>query len=339
MANIGRFFCVALPFILTLLSLILLLAAGLSGITNKALYMFQADVSELSIGQDVITSLLNSRDLAARNIIDDVTDLINGDNASAASSGSGTNITASDLGLADHYNVGLWGFCTTSADGSNRKCTKPKYNWAATFLNTNIIDKFNQVAGGKIEIPDEVGHAINAFITVSRWTQIVFIAAFAALAAQLLVGLFATCTRIASCLTFLVAGISCVAVIAAASLSTATSVIIVGAVKGTGVLYGADASFNTTYLALVWAAAAFAIGAGFFWLFTICCCAPDHTKRRSKRSGDNEKAMGTGAYQPLNDPHDYNNRNSYYNQQTGYAAPTYPNAAQRDTAYEPYSHR
>ncbi|PKS08212.1 hypothetical protein jhhlp_005154 [Lomentospora prolificans] len=334
MANVGRFFCVALPFILTLMSLILLLVAGLSGITNKSLYMFQADVSELSISTDAIKSLLNGRDLEARNIVDEVTDFIGGNDSSS----SGTNITAGDLGLADHYNVGLWGFCTTDADGSNRKCTKAKYNWAASTLNTTILDKFNDVAGDVIEIPDEVSHAINAFVTVSRWTQIVFIAAFAALAVQLLVGLFATCTRIASCITFLVAGISTVIVIAAASLSTATSVIIVGAIKSTAMIYGADAHFNGTYLGLVWASAAFAIGAGFFWLFTICCCAPDHTKRRSKRSGDSEKAMATGAYQPLQDPRDYN-RNSYYNQQT-YATPAYPNTAQRsDMAYEPYSHR
>lgn len=337
MASVGRFFCVALPFILTLMSLILLLVAGLSGISNKSLYMFRADLSELSISTDVIKSLLSGRDLEARDIVGDVTDFITGSDDSSSSSSN--NITASDLGLADHYNINLWGFCTTDSDGANRKCSKAKYNWAASALNTSIIDKANDIAGGTIEIPSEVSHAINTFVTVSRWTQIVFIAAFAALAAQLLVGLFATCTRIASCLTFLIAGISTVVVIAAASLSTATSVIIVGVVKSTAKIYGADAGFNGTYLGLVWASAAFAIAAGFFWLFTICCCAPDHTKRRSKRGGDNEKALGTGAYQPLQDPHDY--RNSYHNQQQqGYAQPTYPNTAQRsDMAYEPYSHR
>jgi hypothetical protein len=337
MASVGRFFCVALPFILTLLSLILLLVAGLSGITNKSLYMFQVDTSELEISPDMIRSIIN--DITSRDIIDDVTNLISGDdsNNSGSGNGSGSNITAGDLGLADHYNVGLWGFCTTDADGSDRQCTKPKYNWAASTLDTTIIDKFNDVAGGVIEIPDEVNNALDAFVTVSRWTQIVFIAAFIALAVQLLVGLFATCTRIASCLTFLVAGISSLAVTAAASLSTATAVVIVGAIKGTATIYGADASFNGTYLALVWASAAFAIGAGFFWLFTICCCAPDKTSRRSKRGGDKEKGFA-GAYQPLQDPHNQA-RNSHYSQHA-YATPAYHGGAQRnDLAYEPFSHR
>jgi len=337
MANVGRFFCVALPFILTLISLILLLIAGLSGVTNKSLYMFQVDVSELQISPDSIKTLINGRDIVARDIVDDVTDFVTGNTGN--SGGSGSNITAGDLGLPDHYNIGLWGFCTTDDNGADRKCTKPKYNWAASTLNTTIIDKFNSYAGGAIEIPDKVSSAIDAFVTVSRWTQIVFIAALAALAVQIFVGLFATCTRIASCITFLVAGVSSVAVLAAASLSTATAVIIVGAIKGTATIYGADASFNGTYLGLVWASAAFALGAGFFWLFTICCCAPDHTsRRRTKRGADSEKAVPTGAYQPLQDPHDYS-RNSYYNQQA-YATPAFPNNAQRsDMAYEPYSHR
>lgn len=360
MGKVGRFVCVSVPFILTVLSIIFLLVAALSGVTNKSLYMFEIDLSELSIDKNDINSLINSRALGARDILDDVGEAFGGggDGSDAAdavadATGASDGITPADLGLNELYKVSVWGYCSEKSDGDDEKCTKPKMDWAKDELDTAFIEDISKALGSDFKIPDEIKTALDTFKTVSKWTQIVFIIALAALAAQIIVGVFSVCTRIASCLCFIIAGVSTVAAIAAAALSTATATVIVGAIEGSD-FHGAKGSVNTSFLALVWVAVACAIGAAMSWLVTICCCAPDKSSRRShkNRGGDNEKGFTSSAYQPLQDPqseaygHGANSghgQNDYYS--SAYNSPSfngaqpYPNNGRSDMAYEPYSHR
>lgn len=329
MANFGRFVCVLLPFALTVASLIALLVAGLAGVADKSLYMFQVNTTGLSISPSAVNSLLNSRQFHDPNLISETT-------VAGSHSGSG-NITAADLGLYNLYDVGLWGYCYTPRNGS-RDCTKPAFNWAEHALNetTGDIKHLITLTGQNITLPQAITDAVEAFGTVSRWTQIVFIIAYVALAVQLFFGIFANCSRAFSCVTWIVSAVAAVAVCGAAALATATSVVIVGAVEGTAKFYGVGGDFNTKFLAAVWISAAFALAAGFFWLFTVCCCAPDRSSGRSRknRNSDGEKLMGSGPYQPLGDQNGYQG-NRFSQPYSG--APGY-NQPQRDLAYEPYSH-
>lgn len=59
MANLGRYACVAIPFLLTLGSLIALLIAGLAGVADKSLYMFQVNTTDLSISPLSIENVLD----------------------------------------------------------------------------------------------------------------------------------------------------------------------------------------------------------------------------------------------------------------------------------------
>lgn len=344
----GRFVCVALPFALAIGSLIAMLVAGLAGVADKSLYMFRANLTDLSISATSISSLINTRSVTGD--FHDASQLTDGlTGAETADDGSKTsNITAADLGLYNLYDVGLWGYCYTTTTG-NRSCTKAKFNWAANALNTSTstLQTLATASGQNVTLPDEVTKAMDTFATVTKWTEVVFIIAYIALAVEILFGIFANCSRAISCVTFIIAGVATVAVCAAASMATAMSVVVVGTVESTAKWYGVKADFNTKFLAAVWIGAAFAIAAGFFWMFTICCCAPDHSSRKSrglgsKRHLDNEageKLMPIGAYQPLHEPEN----TGYYGQQHGnhqYGAPRYPSGAGRsDLAYEPYSHR
>lgn len=344
MAKVGRFFCVALPFIFTLISLITLLIACLGGITSKDLYMFQVNLTDLQVNPNSIKSIIS------RDILGDVKDIIqdvgNSDVAQTASDiingNGGSNITAADLGLADIYMVNLWGYCTMDLKTKKKECKKPKFDWATEKLDTNLIKNLAVVSGKDIEIPDEVQKGLDAFKVVTKWTEVAYIVALISLAVQLLLGLFTSCSRGLSCLVWLVAGVSCLSTMAAASLSTAMSVVVVGTVEASAKLYGVRANFQTTFLALIWTSVAFALAAAFFWMFTVCCCAPDKNRNRSSHRGstDNEKLFNrSGAYQPLSDPemHGGNNPNYY---ETSYGAPKYPSGAPRsDLAYEPFSHR
>lgn len=318
----------AIPILCTVGSLIALLVAGLAGVTDKSLYMFRVNATELQIPSSLITNLLG-----ARQDFHDPTTLIN----TGTKVVTGSNITAADLGIYDLYDIGLWGYCYTPQNGS-RACTKPAFNWAAAVLNetTNDINTLITLSGQNIKLPKEIGSAVEAFGTASRWTQIVFIIAFVALAVELFFGIFANCSRAFSCVTFIVSAVATTAVCGAAALATATAVVVVGAVESTAKFYGIRGDFNMKYLAAVWIAAAFALAAGLFWLFTICCCKPDRSKSSRGGHGEGEKFM-QGPYQPIGGD------NGYQQQGGGYARPfsQQPQSygqPQRDMAYEPYSH-
>ncbi|KAJ6442922.1 integral membrane protein [Purpureocillium lavendulum] len=328
--GVGRFFCVALPLILTIGAIVSLLVATLSGVVHNNLYVFQVNVTDLSINPANFDNIANK--LGGR-----------ADNAQTS------NITAGNLGLDQVYDINLWGYCSTNKDGK-RDCIKARFDWASHELNTTWIEDFGAAAGAKIQLPKEVKDALKVFRTVTKWTEVAFIIALVALGVELVVGIFANCSRIASCLTWLVASLAAVLVGASAGLATAMATIVVGTVEGTGKFYGVEGKIGGQFLAAVWIATAFAIGAAFFWLFTICCCKPEHRKRsahRASKHDDGEKLLPTRGYSPLTSDHEmssgYYNPNQQQNQQFAHnfsSQPRYPSGNGRsDLAYEPYSHR
>lgn len=335
----------ALPFALTVASIIALLVAALAGVTDKSLYVFKLNTTDLSISASDVSKLLSSRSaeldlptpMEARDVGSDIqnaagsatSDMGSGfsglistataalasatsasDAASEISSAlSGTNITAADLGLADAYYVSLWNYCQENNNGT-KTCKKAAYDWAANSTSSfeATVSDVASAMGENITLPSDVKEALNVFGTVSRWTEIVFIIAFIALGIETLFGLFAPCSRMMSCCTWIIAVFAALAVGAAAGLSTAMAAVVVGAVEGTAKAYGVSGSFNTRYLATVWIAFAFALGASLTWIFTICCCAPEHRAKgrgmggygRPKHLDDNNSMMtGAGSYTPI----------------------------------------
>ncbi|KAL2262351.1 hypothetical protein VTK26DRAFT_1576 [Humicola hyalothermophila] len=332
MASFGRFVCVLIPFALTVASLVALLVAGLAGITDKSLYMFQVNLTDLQISPSQVSGILNGS--AVPNLDDINIDIPGIDFGKRQEQDGVRNITAVDLGFDDLVDVSIWGYCSTSRNGT-RECTKPKFDWATDALNTTTgdINTLLTSTGLNVTLPDEIGDAVKLFGNAIRWTQIVFVIACIALGVELFFGMFANCSRIFSCITWLVALFAAVAVGAAVGLATATSVIVVGAVEAIADDYGISADLHKRFLATIWISAAFAIGAALFWVFTICCCAPDHSSRSSSRHLDeHEKFIPNGSsdgtpYHRLGEPGAY---------QSGYARQSYGPA--RSGAYEPYSH-
>ncbi|KAL1862790.1 hypothetical protein VTK73DRAFT_6607 [Phialemonium thermophilum] len=331
MANFGRFVCVALPFALTVGSLIAMLVAALAGVTDKSLFLFQVNTTGLSISPASISNLIESRSTVPLDIRD---------GSSAAAAALNQNITAADLALYDLYDVGLWGYCYVPQNGK-RKCTKPEFNWAQKELNMtkNNFETLVTSTGEDVKLPKQISEAITTFGTVIRWTEVVFIIALVSLAVELFFGIFSTCSRACSCLAFIVSAVATLAVCAAAAMSTAVSAIVVGAIEASAKKYGVTADMNVKYLAAVWIGAAFSIAAGCFWLFTICCCAPDHYSRKGVRHRDStegEKLIAPSSYQPIHEDPGFGYNRPVSGPQYGY--PTGPHQPRRDLAYEPYSH-
>lgn len=325
----GRFVCVAMPFGLTLASLVCILVVMLAGVTNKNLDMFEIDVKNLSISS---SSLLNIADevknkrepvaLPADHFSGLITQAL-GPNA--------VNITAADLNLADKYKVSLWNYC--SVRGDETTCTKAKFDWAASATNATELE---QIASTKtnapVKLPKELATALKTFTVVNKWTEVVYIFAIIATAVELVVGIFGFCSRVGSCITYLVSGIATTGLIVATAMATAVSGIAVGAVKSVAKSYGVQARINTSFLATAWLAVAFSIAAGLFWLFSMCCCASDHKSKNRNSHADHEKLVPTGNYHHIENPQQVHS--GHYGAPSG--APMY--GGRGNGAYEPYSH-
>ncbi|KAL7808997.1 SUR7/PalI family domain-containing protein [Trichoderma aethiopicum] len=308
----GRFFCVALPLLLTIGSIGTLLYAVLAGVAHENLKLIQVDLSELSVSPLSFKSLVSRAEFDVKAIQTD-------------------NITAEALGLHKYYDLTLWGSCS-SDDKKKWECSKSQFDWASKQINSSDITQ----GGTTIQLPKDVKDALKAFQKLIKWSEVAFIVALIGLGLELLIGIFSNFSRAVSCLTWFESLVTTILVIIACSLSTATVAIIAGVVQGSKTLYGAKVHLDGRFLAVIWIGAAFCIGASLFWIFTICCCKPEKRQKSPKHSSisDGEKLLpgggfGSRGYAPLGE-------------NTGYtsSAPRFAAGSGRsDLAYEPYSHR
>lgn len=366
MGRVGRFVCVSVPFILTIGSLICILIVCLAGVTNKSLYLLKVNTEDFSISSSELESLakrdinLNVRSLSG--LIEDALTTTTSDAVTSSSS----NITAADLSLADSYEVALWTYCTTS--GSDTTCTSPAFNYASNATNTTkYVELAESVAGVTVTIPSSVTSALKTFSTISYITQIIYTVAFALTILELVLGIFALCSRIGSCCTFIISGLQTVALIAASVLATVLASVATGAIEGLAKGYGVTANINTSFLVATWFGVALSLGSSLFWMFSICCCKGDRNKsgKGETRFRDSHQTplvpaavpfSGNG-YQRVQDPYaaqvpaqnaggnGYQRVQDPYAPQTqtaygGYQVPMTQvrNSRQQTGAYEPYSH-
>ncbi|KAH7389226.1 SUR7/PalI family-domain-containing protein [Cadophora sp. MPI-SDFR-AT-0126] len=303
----GRFVCVAVPYGLTFASLICLLIVIFAGITDKSLDLFEIKTQNLSISS---FSLENLADLAKRAPFpSDSLSALTVAGLSPNADGS-SNITASDLSLADSYRVTLWNYCATT--GSNTTCTKPGFSWAE-ILNASFIEATaSSLTGTTVSLPSELKTALETFKVISKFTQMSYVMAVFSCLIEMIIGIFGFCSRFGSCATFMNSFMTVLSLIIASVLATVQACLVTAAVKASVRSYGVSGSLNTAFLATTWLSVAFGIAAGIFWLVTICCCGSNHLGK-SKRRGvdDHEKFILTGSYQPVGN-------NTYYD--NGYAS-------------------
>ncbi|CZR56135.1 uncharacterized protein PAC_06023 [Phialocephala subalpina] len=305
-----------------------MLAGMLASMSNKNLDIFGANTANLDIF-DVNTanlsisssSLANLGNLARRAATssDRSSGLTNEALTNATSSSSSSiNITASDLELADLYKVSLWNYCGIT--GSNITCTNAKFDWALSSLDTSKIESTaTSLIGVNVTLPLEVKSALKTFAKVAKWIEVVYIIATITTFVELVIGLFATCSRAGSYGTIIISGLSTASIIVASIMVTAVPSTVVGAINSVGKAYGVKASLNTSYLAITWMAVAFSLASSFFWTFRICCSA-DHSIRKSSSGSpwrrnsdiaDAEKMIPSSGYQRVYNP----NETSYTGQQ------------------------
>ena len=284
MTNLRHCFCVVIPSAITLATLIAMLVTGLTGVTDKNLYVFHIDTTNFSISSDInyLIQPQSRPPIKPRNFTcrkrDDRFGL-----------GLKTNVTAIDLGLAEKYDIGLWGYCYTPYNGP-RECSKPAYNWAETQLNlTEDIPKTLVTPAGKnVTVPYHVSSHIIWFSQTARWTTNVFIISFIALSVDLFCGIFINRSRISPCTMFLIAGIAAGAVCTVALLMIVMS-FHAGGLDAIAGWYSVKVDLNAQCLIIVRIGAALAITVGLFRLFAICCCLPNRHDKSTTRSSRKHK--------------------------------------------------
>jgi len=322
--GVGRVFCVALPFIMTIASLICILIVMTAGLTNKGIWMFEVSPKNLTVGVNQLESLANGKAIAPSSTLSSASSI---ESAIAGIAGN-KNVSAADLGIGNSYQVYLWNYCYQTAAKNATVCSKSGYNWAASELNpaklqANISATSIALTGQNITLPKDITDALHTYATVSRWTQIVYIIALILTGLELVVGLFAFCSRVGSCITCFISGFSTSVIIIASILATVASAIIVGALNRTVKQFGVTQSMGDSFLGVTWAAVGFSLGSGLFWMFSTCCCTGNHQRRNN---------IEKGPYVPIQVHNHQNIAPSYAPGAPGYGAPP-----QRvGGGYEPY---
>ncbi|KAJ5234823.1 uncharacterized protein N7469_003991 [Penicillium citrinum] len=337
MGKAGRIACIFTPYILTIASLICIIIVGL-GCTKASdsnlsdLYFVRIDLQNISSnGTKTVSEIkdfLNEHDIKTVTA-DEVSDVL--------------KTLQDDSSLADFYSIGLWGYCEGSindnGDYKTTKCSKPKTEFYFDPLSVWGLSDNDQI---KNELPDDYNKIMKIYKAVSKWMFIAYLISFILGIVELIVGLFAICSRWGSCVTTLVA-VTFFIFIAASSI---TATVLFSVVDGTAgnllKAYGIEIDMGKNMLAATWLAVAFALIGAIFWTFSVCCCSgrsPYGHKDRRTRGITAEKAPYT--YEPIG----ATGAQPYGSHHTSYPAPAahggeYPmtNTHQQHSAYEPFRH-
>jgi SUR7/PalI family len=187
MGKASRLACIIVPEALSVASLICLLLVFLAG-TNKndsnlrSLYYFKANTTDLKNG---VTSL-SIGNVHLGSIVNQIT--------------GGENIS-------DFYEIYMWNYCrgSTSVNGSETVtyCSprQAKYSFDP-FTEWGLSSSTAlKVVNGSVD------SAVKAYQKGSQWMFIVYAVAFWVTVATIVVGLFAICSRVGSCLTTFVSSV------------------------------------------------------------------------------------------------------------------------------------
>lgn len=329
MGKAGRIACIAIPMVLTIISLILLIVIGIGGWNKNdsnlsSLYFFKADTTGFK------TNLTDSGILST-NLPGDIDDKLRTFLNQLTSTNSNKN-------LSDVYEIYLWNYCEGNKNNGTGDVKLTHCSGREARFWFNPVDVWGLNGTGVQDlIPSELEKGLNIYKGVANWMFIAYAIAFFATIANIVVGLLAICSRWGSCVTTIVSAASTLFCFLAALTSTVLFSVLTGTFNSVLKTYGIRLTVGTKMFALDWIAFAFSLGATLFWTISICCCSGKSDRKPRADGSYNAGAPpfgSRGGYQSLG-----GDRNSY--QQTSnvemgnYGASPYKG---RETAYEPFRH-
>ncbi|KAJ5919802.1 hypothetical protein N7454_009637 [Penicillium verhagenii] len=341
MGKAGRVACIITPYLLTIATLICIILVGLgctkaSSSTLNNLYFMRIDLSNLTNGSKTTTeieNILNEFDITSVNSTE-VKELVDELASNEA-----------DSLIMEYYDIGLMGYCDGKISNSKYNttfCSSPKAEFYFDPLSVWGLDSTSV----KDELPDDYNKVMKIYKAVSKWMFIAYVIAFAATIIEILVGIFAICSRWGSCVTTLFAVIAFLFTAAASVTSTVIFSVFKGSLGTTLEAYGIKLSLGTHMLATTWLAVAFSLGATIFWLFSVCCCSgrsPYNHKNRGMRGNGLTAEKAPYTYEPIG-AGAVGAQPFGHHQQTSYPPPppnSYPMTNQQQphaSPYEPFRH-
>ncbi|KAJ5574392.1 uncharacterized protein N7459_008819 [Penicillium hispanicum] len=334
MGKAGRVACIFTPYVLTIAALICIVMVGLgctkaSSSTLDNLYFIRVNLQNISQGSKTT---------------EEVETILNKFHITSVTSEEVENLISDlqkDSTLKDFYSIGLWGYC--DGDISNNKyttdeCSSPKSEFYFDPLKVWGLDNSTSI---KDDLPDDYNKLMKVYKSVSKWMFIAYMIAFVTTIVELVVGVFAICSRWGSCVTTLFAVLAFLFTTAASVTSTVLFSIFRSAAGKTLEAYGIKLSMGKNMYAATWLAVVFSLAGVLFWTFSVCCCSgrsPYNHRNRNNRGGITaEKApytyepIGAGSAQP------YPAHTSYPPPMHGNAYPM-TNTNHRTNSYEPFRH-
>jgi hypothetical protein len=226
--------------------------------------------------------------------------------------------------ISDFYEIYMWNYCRGSTVNGTETVTYCSPRQAKYSFDPFTEWGLSSSSALKV-VNGSVDGAIKAYQKGSQWMFIAYCVAFWVTVATIVVGLFAICSRVGSCLTTFVSGVclsppfwrfltpqaATLFTIIAAVVSTILFSTVVGALNASLSADGIHSTLGTRMLAVDWLAVAFSLGASFFWLISICCCSPHSSRRKDRGVASNIAPksnvaafapFGNRGYQPLADP-------------------------------------
>ncbi|KAJ5212342.1 uncharacterized protein N7498_003988 [Penicillium cinerascens] len=337
MGKAGRVACIFTPYVLTIASLICIIMVGLgctkaSSSTLNNLYFIRLDIQNISsAGSKTTTEIENilSEHGITSVTANDVSDVL--------------SKLQDDSTLKDFYSIGLWGHC--DGDISNNKyttdsCSKPKSEYYFDPLQVWGLD--NDAV--KDELPDDYAKIMNIYKAVSKWMFIAYVLAFVTTIVEILVGIFAICSRWGSCVTTLFAVLAFLFITAASITATVLFSIVDSTAGGLLDAYGITFSMGKNMYAATWLAVVFSLAGTLFWLFSVCCCSgrsPYNHKGRERRGAGMAAEKAPYTYEPLGAgavPYGHQHTTSYPPPAANEYPMTNANHNGHTNAYEPFRH-
>jgi len=334
MGKLGRIACIATPMAMTIISIILLFVAFMGGLNKNdtnlsSLYYFRANTTGFKHN-------ITASGILSKNIPGDLDDKLRNFLNKLQSTNSNNK-------LDDIYEIYLWNYCSGNIDnstaGTNSSNAGVKLTTCSPMKSQFWFDPVTvwNLNGTGIEnlLPTELQKGLNLYQKVSKWMFVAYVLAFWVTLADIVVGLFAICSRWGSCVTAIVSSAATLFTFLAALTSTVLFSTLTGTFNTALKLYGIHLTLGTKMLSLDWIAFVFSLGATLFWTISMCCCSGHSSSPRNRKGTEKGFAapFASRGYQPLAGQHGAHGGNHVEMGNMGQSP-----YKGRETAYEPFRH-
>jgi hypothetical protein len=271
----GRFVCIFVPMVLTMLALVFLVMIGL-GQTNASnsylsnLYFVRLNTTNVTANSNFAYNTANA--LTDPNDKNDDGNII----------------------IQNFYTVGLWGYCAGAGDNTTRSILSFGQKTAQTvnFCSPRSLQYgFDPSSVWGLSTSTQTrlfGQDFSSFINDNylmnnrRWISTLYILAVTSTSLQILIGIGGLFSRLGSVFTTIASFFTSAFIFAFAILSTITYGRMIQLSSGGLANLGITITGGPTMFAYMWCAWAASFIGGLFWAFSSCCCSGHRHEDKGK---------------------------------------------------------